>query len=130
MSQSHGDRFQLVDGVSNHQVMVDLGLGRRPAMPRGEGPYPVAAKFFLRREDDGLVVSVPGPGDIQRVQAAFPGSRVKINVRPGERLSELREQDSYSYDLGWVFLGGRDRRVLHEAFARAREMLPFGIRPL
>ena len=128
MSQSHIDLFHLVDGASNHQVMVDLGLGRRPDMPHREGSYAAAAKFFLRRGEDGVVEAVPTAEDIERVQATFPGSRVKINVRPGDRLSELREQDSYSYDLGWVYLGGPSQRALRQAFDRARELLPFRIR--
>jgi len=128
VSQSHSDLFDLVDGASNHQAMVELGLGRRPAMPHREGPYATAAKFFLRHQADGVVAAVPTAADIERVQAAFPGSRVKINVRPGDRLSELREQDSYSYDLGWVFLGAHSPAALGQAFARARELLPFRIR--
>lgn len=48
ISQSHSDLFEKVDGVSNHQITVDLALGQRPQMPRGEGLFPRAAKFFHR----------------------------------------------------------------------------------
>ncbi len=125
ISQSHSDLFHLVDGSSNHQVMVELGLGKAPAMPHREGRYACAAKFFLRRFEDAVVEAVPSPAEIARVREAFPGSRVKINVQPGTRLSHLREQDSYSYDLGWVFLGGRSPRGLRECYRRAEAMLPF-----
>ena len=37
IAQSHCDLFEMVDGVSHQQVTVDLGLGRKPDMPSGEG---------------------------------------------------------------------------------------------
>ena len=48
IAQSHCDLFEMVDGVSHQQVTVDLGLGRKPDMPQGEGPEKVAAEFFYR----------------------------------------------------------------------------------
>ncbi len=48
-----------------------------------------------------------------------------INVRPGMRLSELVEQDSYSYDLAWIFVGGADTSELESRYREALELLPF-----
>lgn len=127
ISQSHNDLFHLVDGASNHQVMVEIGLGRRPTLPHRAGPYRCAAKFFIRSFEDGIVTAIPTRQDIARLERTFPGARVKLNVAPGTRLWDLVEQDSYSYDLGWVFLGADNAAGLHDAFRRAAAMLPFRI---
>jgi hypothetical protein len=43
-SQSHAELFEDVDGIANHHAMVALALGRDPDLPRGKGPYEIAAK--------------------------------------------------------------------------------------
>ncbi|MGC0273306.1 hypothetical protein ACO0LV_09955 [Pseudactinotalea sp. Z1739] len=68
-SQAHATLFEMVDGVPNHaamvalglgrRAMVALGLGRRPHIPDDKGPYPVAAKWFLRHFADGVVRRCP-----------------------------------------------------------------------
>lgn len=125
ISQSHGDLFHNVDGASNHLAMVEIGLVRRPRMPRRRGTFARSAKWYLRRFADAYVETVPGPADIAAVQARFPEARVRINVHPGMRLSELVEQDSYSFDLAWIFLGGADTPELEARYRRALELLPF-----
>ena len=58
-SQSHAELFAWVDGVANHHHMLELALGREPRPPHREGPYEVAAKWFVRRSADGVVRRVP-----------------------------------------------------------------------
>ena len=57
----------------------------------------------------------------------FPGTRVDIDVRPGQRLSELSVQESYSFELGQVFLGGDDHEDLEQRFAAIDALLRFEI---
>jgi hypothetical protein len=43
----------------------------------------------------------------------------------GDRLSELYDQDSYSYALGVVYLGADDEDELIRKYEQALEGLPF-----
>jgi hypothetical protein len=118
ISQSHCDLFEKVDGVSHHQVTIDLALGRKPDMPHREGAYPVAAKFFHRVFfKDATVARVPTKDEIEAVQTDVPGCIVALQVREGQRLSELPEQDSYSFAVAYIWLGARD----HESLLRTYE---------
>ena len=42
ISQSHSDLFAKVDGVSNHEVAIDIALGVEPSMPHRKGEFAVA----------------------------------------------------------------------------------------
>lgn len=130
LSRSHAPVFLLVDGAPHLQVMVDVGLGIAPRMPRAEGRYRIAAKRMIRVFHDGIVRKIPSDAEIERVEAMFPGTVVEINVREGMRLSELLHQDEYSYELAVVFLGADDPRQLRERYRLCEAMLPFTIEPL
>ncbi|MEQ6890101.1 ATP-grasp domain-containing protein [Halomonas sp. CS7] len=130
ISRSHAALFQLVDGAPHLQVMVDVALGMAPRMPHREGRYGVAAKQMLRVFDDGRVSRVPSEAEIRRVEAAFPGTLVQLNVAEGMWLSELQHQDSFSWELGVLFVGADDRETLDARIAQCRRMLPFEIEPL
>ena len=126
ISQSHCDLFEKVDGVSHQQVTIDLALGRRPDMPHRAGAYPVAAKFFHRVfHKDATVARVPTSQDIAAVEAAFPGTVIALQVRPGMRLSDLPEQDSYSYALAHIWIGARDHAALRFMYEQVLARLPF-----
>lgn len=116
ISQSHSPLFELVDGASNHQVMVECGLGQRPASPHREGRFACAAKFFYRRFRDARIDRVPSEDEVRAIERRFPGTSIKVNVSAGIDLSELIEQDSYSYDLAWIFTGARNRRELLQRY--------------
>ncbi|RNL82477.1 ATP-grasp domain-containing protein [Halostreptopolyspora alba] len=124
-SQSHAVLFEMVDGIPNHQIMVDLALGRTPELPHREGPHAVAATWFLRRFTDGTVRRVPTSDEVARVEREVPGVRIKIGVREGQRLSERHGQDSYSYELGRVYVGADDEAGMRERYAACVERLPF-----
>jgi len=141
ISQSHCALFWLVDGRSNQEVMVDVGLGRRPDFPHREGRYPRAAKFMVRvsrdelgghgqRGGDGIVRRVPTAEDLERVRQIVPGTRVKVGVEEGQRLGAMRHQDSYSYELAVVFLGGESDEELAEHYETALGILDFRIDPV
>jgi hypothetical protein len=130
ISRSHAALFQLVDGAPHLQVMVDVALGIAPRMPYREGRYGVAAKQMLRVFENGRVSRVPSEEEISRVEAAFPGTLVQLNVEEGMRLSDLKHQDSFSWELGVLFVGADDRETLDARIAQCRRMLPFEIEPL
>ena len=124
-SQSHAELFEQVDGVANHDHMLQLALGREPRPRRGEGPYDVAAKWFVRRTADGVARRVPTAAEVERVERSIPGCTVDVTVAVGDRLSELYDQDSYSYALGVVYLGADDEDELIRKYEQALEGLPF-----
>ena len=126
-SQSHAELFAWVDGVANHHHMVELALGREPRPPHREGPYAVAAKWFVRRSTDGVVRRVPTAEEIARVEAAVEGCVVEVTVEPGERLSERHDQDSYSYAIANVYVGGASEEELVRKYEKAVAALPFEI---
>jgi hypothetical protein len=126
ISQSHCDLFEKVDGVSHHQVTIDLALGRRPDMPHREGAYPVAAKFFHRVFfKDATVARVPTAQDITAVEDAFPGTHVALQVTNGMRLSDLPEQDSYSYAVAYIWTGAHSHDALLSRYHEILARLPF-----
>ncbi len=124
----------MVDGATNQKVVLDLALGREPAMPDGKGEYALSAKFMLRlfkdEISDGTVRKVPSKEDIERVRAAYPHAFVQLLVEQGMRLSDLKFQDSYSYETAVVFLGADRQKALLDRFEEVESMLPFEIEPL
>lgn len=125
ISKSHCPLFELVAGASHHEVLIDLALGRRPEFPRQEGRYPVATKWMLRRQQDAFVRRVPRPDEVREVERAVPGCRIVVEAREGQRLSELEDQDSYTYEYASVFIGGEDEEDIRKREQRVEEMLPF-----
>ncbi|WP_026454941.1 ATP-grasp domain-containing protein [Saccharomonospora iraqiensis] len=127
LSQSHARLFEHVDGVSNLHCMVNLALGRDPAMPYRRGPYGMAAKCFLRRFTDGVVRRVPTAAEIARLEAEIPGLTVDVTTAEGNVLSDQYARDSYSYELADVHLGARDADELDELHERCVRSLRFEI---
>ncbi len=127
-SKSHSPLFHRVDGASHFQVMVRLGLGEAPEFPHREGDVPVAAKFMLRVFRHGFVQRVPSSDDIARLYERFPEARLRVLVEKGQDLSELRFQDSYSYELAEIFLGGLNQADLLARYREALKILNFQIR--
>jgi len=126
-SQSHAFMFEYVDGLPHHQIMVDLALGREPLFAHGEGEYDVAAKWHLRRFEDGIVRRSPSPEEVAEVEREIPGVKVSIVAEEGQRLSELAHQDSYSFELADVHVGAGDEKELCEKYDRCVERLRFEI---
>ena len=126
ISQSHCDLFEKVDGVSNQQVTIDLGLGRRPDMPRRKGEFPISAKFFHRVFfTDAMVTRVPTDAELAELLADFPGCHIAVQVEKGQRLSSLPEQDAYSFALAHVYLGATSAEQLVADFDRLVARLAF-----
>lgn len=126
-SQSHAELFVQVDGAPNHLAMLRLALGRDPEPPRGQGPYRVAAKWFLRHWNDGVVRRCPTEEEIDAVQREIPGVTVDVITAEGDRLSELVDQDSYSYKIANIYVGAESEAELIEKYDRCVAALPFEI---
>jgi len=127
ISKSHCPLFKMVDGEYHHDVMIDVALGIPPQFPRRQGRFATAAKFMVRHYRDGTVVSIPGPEAVNRVRERFDGAEVQIKVIPGMRLSEMRDQDSYSYEIADLSMGADSHEELLANYSDALNMLPFHI---
>jgi len=125
ISQSHSDQFIKVEGASNHQVAIDVALGREPAFCRDEGKYAVAAKFMLRRYADAIVTRVPNQEEVAAAARSEPDCFIELEVNEGDQLSELRDQDSYSFELANIWLGAQTQDELLDKYRRVAEQLPF-----
>jgi len=126
IAQSHCDLFRKVDGVSHHQVAIDVALGRRPQMPSRAGEHRLAAKFFHRVFfPDATVTRAPTRREIDEVEARYPGTIVKPQVEEGVRLSDLPEQDSYSYAVAYVYMGAQNQSSLLRKYERVLKRLRF-----
>jgi hypothetical protein len=125
LSQSHADLFEKVHGVPHFQIMTDLALGREPHWVGRKGPANCAAKFFLRRFADARVTAVPDTATVRQIEADFPGTEIDVRVKPGTVLSDLHDQDAYSYEIADVFLGAHDQQELLRTFQAVRKRLKF-----
>ncbi|KDN22252.1 ATP-grasp domain-containing protein [Amycolatopsis rifamycinica] len=124
-SQSHAELFEFVDGVANHEIMVRLGLGQDPGRRPTKGTYQIAAKWYLRRFEDGVVTRVPTAEEIAAVQDRIDGTQISIVPEVGQRLSELPEQDSYSFELAQLFVAGHTEHEMVQKYQACVDALPF-----
>ncbi|MFT4471156.1 ATP-grasp domain-containing protein [Arthrobacter sulfonylureivorans] len=125
ISQSHSDLFAKVDGVSNHEVAIDIALGVEPTMPHRKGEFAVASQCMVFHDEDAIVTRVPDEQDVARLAKQIPHANFTRQVQVGDRLSELPNQDSYRYVVGILYLGADDRDQLVERYNAAVEALPF-----
>lgn len=125
ISQSHSDQFEKVHGVSNHEIAISVALGMKPKIPETGGAFRCAAKFHLRRYADCEVVRVPSKENLEMIAREMPGTEVHLSVKPGTRLSELHDQDAFSYEVATVRIGARDQAQLLARFRKVAEMLDF-----
>ncbi len=130
ISKSHSPLFLMVDGCTNQKVSMDLALGQRPDPPHRLGTFPLAAKFMVRYFEDAILERVPTETDILAVRALFPEALVRPMAAQGTRLSDIDLQDSYSFEVAEIFLGGRTETELVDKYDTALDRLGFKIRPL
>ena len=130
ISKSHAPLFRFVDGMYHHKVMVDTALGRKPEFPHREGEHQYAAKFMWRVVSNAIVTRVPTASEIQHLRDRFPELKMQIHVKEGMRLSELADQDSYTYEIAVLFLGGDSEGELQEKYARCQESLHLHLHPI
>jgi len=131
ISKSHSPLFKMVDGVSHHKIAIDLSLGRQPEMPHRQGDDEIAAKFMWRSvEADGIVKRIPDEEEISDLQQLLPDLDLTILVEKEQRLSSMFYQDSYSYELAVIFLGGDSEEMLEDAYQMCIDCLSIHLKPL
>ena len=127
ISQSHAELFERVDGVSNERIMIDVALGRRPRIVHREGKYACAAKFFVHAYRDATVRANPDADEIAEAERRLPGTSVRLRVHEGMQLSQLIDEDSYSYELGEIYIGARNQRELLAKHRECEKLLRFDL---
>ena len=132
ISQSHSYQFEMVDGMSNHEIAVHVALGDTPKFEHGKGPYEHAAKFLLRHytRDDAVVTQAPTESDLHQIRSLYPDTRVVLNLAPGSRLSDLSDQDAYSYLLAEVYVAAHSTKEMLEKYHHIVTLLPFEFSPV
>jgi len=125
LAESHCDLFHKIDGRSNHEIAIDIALGRKPDYPRRRGEFKVAAKFFHRKFQDALVTRVPSAEEVRKIEAEFPGTTIRLQVKQDMMLSELPEQDSYSFAVAHIFMGAGNQKRLLRNYRKVRKGLGF-----
>jgi biotin carboxylase len=131
ISKSHCPLFRLVDGASHQEVAVDLALGEDPRFPHRQGHHRVAAKFMVRTfHDDGIVRAMPTEEELGRVRARYPEMRFRPLAEPGQRLRDSHHYDSYSYELGDLFLGADNQQALLAKYRDCLELMTFDVEPI
>lgn len=124
-SQSHAELFEFVDGVANHEIMVRLGLGQDPGRRASKGKYQIAGKWYLRRFEDALVTRVPTRDEIAAITDRVDGVQIEIVAEAGKRLSELPEQDSYSFELAQLFVAAHTEHEMTQKYEACVAALRF-----
>jgi len=129
ISQSHSDLFAKVDGVSNHEVAISIALDQEPVMPHREGNFAVASQCMIFHDEDAIVTRVPTDEERAAIRKRYPETTVTLQVKAGERLSDLPNQDSYRYILGKLYIGADNRERLVERYQGILQELPFEFEP-
>lgn len=114
ISREHTDLMRWVDGATNLQVMAQTALGEPPELERRGGAHRVARKHFHRRSDDGIVQRVPDDDEIAAVEARHAPCVIEVVVPEGARLSEVEDQEPYSYELLDLYLAGPSEQAVED----------------
>ncbi|MBS3743634.1 MAG: D-alanine--D-alanine ligase [Wenzhouxiangellaceae bacterium] len=131
ISKSHSPLFRMVDGVCHQKVAIDLSLGREPEMPHRQGKDNMAAKFMWRSmEADGIVKHIPNEEDVAGLQQLLPDLDLEVLVEKEQQLSSMFYQDSYTYELAVIFLGGDSEEMLEDSYRMCIDCLPIHLKPL
>jgi hypothetical protein len=130
ISKSHCPLFRDVDGVSHQKVMIQLALGEQPDYPHRQGEYKVAAKFMWRVYEDAIVKHVPSEAELLALQQQFPGVEIQLHIKKGIRISSLKDQDSYSYEIAVIFVGGQSQKELLQKYRDVQQAMHIELGPL
>lgn len=130
ISKSHCPLFHDVDGASNQKVMLETALGMRPDFPHRQGDYKIAAKFMWRIYHDAKVKHLPTDTELKRLHERFPSAQIQLHIEEGMQLSSLIYQDSYTYEIGVIFLGGNSQKELLAKYQDVKEALHIDFEPV
>jgi hypothetical protein len=85
---------------------------------------------MVRQFEDARVERVPTPRELAAIEADMPWCRIQIEVDEGARLSQLRDQDSYSYEIATIFVGADNDAELQARHRACLEWLPLRLVPV
>ncbi len=105
------------------EVMIHLSLGRRLSFPSKTGDLHVASKFMVREYEDARGKRVADEERIKGIETSLPGPSIHIHVEEGMQLSDLQDQESYTYEVASIFLGAKDQEELQDHYYRFLEEL-------
>tara|TARA_Y100000768_G_C23982423_1_gene686650 strand:+ start:1236 stop:2525 length:1290 start_codon:yes stop_codon:yes gene_type:complete len=127
VSQSHTLPIQYVDNISNLEISCELALGQKPDELVRKGQFKYSGKFFIRAYSDGVVAGMPSSSTLSKLRKKFPGLKIKFPIDLGMKLSDLKEQDSYSFELALLYLGDKTHQALLDQYKEIKKHLNFQI---
>ncbi len=127
VSQSHTNLFWKVDGIPSLKIAVDIALGKKPPEMRRKGKYNTSAKFYYRTFKDGRVLKAPSDEQLREIGQKFPDTIIQKVASEGDLLSELPDQDSYSFVLANVYIGAKNTPELLDKYSKITKMLDYKI---
>ena len=130
ISKSHCPLFYHVDGAYHHQVNIELALGQLPDFPHRQGQYKLAAKFMWREYTNARVTGVPSPEELARICQQIPSAEIQLHVHDGMVLSDLKDQDSYSYEVAVIFLAANSQKELLEKYRACKKSMHLELEPV
>jgi biotin carboxylase len=122
------DLFEKVDGSSSYRTLLQAALGDEPDFEQGRGRFKLAASCVLRRFEDGRVLRVPSPEEIEALKSRLPDARVEVTAEKGRRLSDVM-QDGKSFRYCVVNLGADSEKELEEKLDLCEAALDFRFAP-
>lgn len=124
-SQSHTAITAMVDGCPHLEAMAALALGQTPApCVHARGAHDIAAKCFLRVKRDAWVERVPSPEQVEALEREY-GCHIQIEARAGKRLSQIINQDSYSFAIAKIHIGAASEDELDAIYDDIVDELEF-----
>ncbi|MFP4064746.1 MAG: acetyl-CoA carboxylase biotin carboxylase subunit family protein [Bacteroidales bacterium] len=131
ISQSHSSMFEHIHGISNHEIMLNLALGRRPEPLEYKGEHHIAAHFMHRAFNPGVVSNIADNKTIAGLKKKYPEMALSINVEKGQDLDDMEEHhtDSYSYVLADLDLGAENEEELLDKYNDIIKQLEIQVKP-
>ena len=68
--------------------------------------------------------------ELRALGGRFPSAEIQLHIAEGMRLSELKDQDSYSYEIAVIFLGGDTQKELLQKYRAVQQALPLELAPV
>ena len=85
----------------------------------------MAPELLAGTGGDARIRRVPTTEEVRAIEKDYPGTHILPQVRPGMWLSDLPEQDSYSFALAYIYMGARNQSTLLKNYDRVLKKLDF-----
>ena len=72
----------------------------------------------------------PREQDLLALSESFPDVEIQLHIHNGMRLSELKDQDSYSYEIAVIFLGGNSQKELLQKYRDLQQAMHIELDPV